>query len=47
MAIAVMPLRTCGKCEEKRVPEGGVEVGQGKWQCAACFRKFFTNKKGK
>lgn len=37
------PLRLCDKCETKRIPEGGVQLGPGRWYCAACWVKK-TNK---
>lgn len=28
--------KNCFKCEEKKPPEGGIEMGQ-KWMCANCW----------
>jgi formylmethanofuran dehydrogenase subunit E len=32
--------RMCNRCNEMRVPEGGIEMRPGRWICAACW----TNK---
>lgn len=29
----------CTKCGEMRIPEGGIEMGPGRWICAACWAK--------
>lgn len=39
----VQPLRLCDKCETKKPPEGGVQMGLGRWYCAPCWVKK-TNK---
>ena len=31
-------MRLCFKCNRERVPEGGVDVGPGKWKCVDCWR---------
>jgi hypothetical protein len=37
------PLRLCGKCDNERVPEGGIDMGH-RWICAVCWtRRQFTN----
>ena len=33
----VHPQRMCSKCNEMRVPEGGIEMRPGRWICAACW----------
>jgi formylmethanofuran dehydrogenase subunit E len=30
--------KVCSKCEQERIPEGGIEMA-GKWICAACWIK--------
>ena len=35
-------LKLCNKCEEKRPPEGGVQMTPAKWYCAACWTKKVT-----
>jgi len=37
------PLRFCDKCERKQPPEGGVQMGTGRWYCASCWVRK-TNK---
>jgi transposase-like protein len=37
-------LRLCSKCEQKRVPEGGIDMGRGRWYCAGCYRNYFGRK---
>ena len=31
------PLKTSSKCQQERVPEGGIEMGPGRWMCAICW----------
>jgi late competence protein required for DNA uptake (superfamily II DNA/RNA helicase) len=31
------PLRLCDKCETKQPPEGGIQMGVGRWYCASCW----------
>lgn len=31
------PLRLCDRCETKKPPEGGVQLGQNRWYCAGCW----------
>lgn len=33
------PLRLCDKCETKKPPEGGIQMGSGRWYCASCWMK--------
>jgi hypothetical protein len=33
------PLKFCDKCETKRPPEGGIQMGVGRWYCASCWLK--------
>lgn len=33
----VHPHRMCTKCNEMRIPEGGIEMRPGRWICAACW----------
>jgi len=33
------PLRLCDKCETKKPPEGGIQMGHGRWYCASCWMK--------
>jgi hypothetical protein len=40
-------LRTCDKCVKERVPEGGVEMGPGRWHCASCWTIRQTRRKNK
>ena len=35
----VHQLKTCSKCEQERVPEGGIETGPGRWVCAICWTR--------
>lgn len=36
--------KTCSKCEQQRIPEGGIELSPGKWICAACWAKRASRK---
>ena len=38
----IHPLKLCNKCEEKRPPEGGIQLSPSKWYCAACWAKKVT-----
>jgi hypothetical protein len=29
--------KLCHYCEEKKLPEGGIQLTQRKWVCAACW----------
>lgn len=33
----VHQFRLCTKCGQTRAPEGGIEMGPGKWHCAECW----------
>ena len=37
-------LKHCDRCEEKRPPEGGIQMSQSKWHCAACWTKRATKR---
>ena len=39
------PFKLCNKCEEKKPPEGGIELG-AKWICHPCWINR-NSKKGK
>lgn len=41
------PRKTCSKCEESRIPEGGIEMGPGRWVCAECWAKRASRRQGK
>lgn len=41
------PPKTCSKCEESRIPEGGIDLGPGRWVCAVCWAKRASRKQGK
>ena len=43
----VHPLRTCAKCGEQRVPEGGIQMTPEKWICAICWTKRQFKRKAK
>lgn len=32
-------LKHCNKCDEKRPPEGGIQMSPTKWHCAACWTR--------
>jgi formylmethanofuran dehydrogenase subunit E len=36
--------KLCGKCNEMRAPEGGVEMSPTKWVCVACWISRKTRK---
>ena len=29
--------KECNKCNEMKVPEGGIQMSQNKWYCAGCW----------
>jgi hypothetical protein len=39
----VLKMKTCSKCEQKRIPEGGIEVGP-RWYCARCWMRRSASK---
>lgn len=41
----VHQLKLCTKCEEKKQPEGGIDMGRGRWVCAACWTHKATRRK--
>lgn len=41
------PLKTCAKCNEQRVPEGGIDMGPTRWVCARCWIYRANSTKGK
>lgn len=41
------PFKLCAKCEERKPPEGGMDMGRGRWICAACWTHRATRPKGK
>ena len=40
----VHKLQLCNKCEEKRPPEGGIQINAARWICACCWTKRVTTK---
>ena len=32
-------MKFCDKCETKQPPEGGIQMGVGRWYCASCWLK--------
>ena len=40
-------LRFCDKCERKQPPEGGIQMGPGRWYCASCWLKRKHKEKSK
>jgi hypothetical protein len=36
-------LRLCNKCEEKKPPEGGVQMSAARWMCASCWTNRVTS----
>ena len=40
----VHQLQLCNKCEEKRPPEGGIQMSAAKWICACCWTKRVTTR---
>lgn len=41
------PLKLCFKCEEKKPPEGGTDMGRGRWMCAVCWTHRAVKPRGK
>lgn len=41
------PFRLCFKCEEKKPPEGGMDMGSGRWMCAVCWTLRAVRPKGR
>jgi formylmethanofuran dehydrogenase subunit E len=39
------PMKTCSKCAKERVPEGGIELGPGRWICAVCWTHKIARKR--
>ena len=38
--------KRCDKCETEKPPEGGMDMGRGRWICAVCWtRKAVARKK--
>lgn len=37
--------KLCSKCNESRPPEGGIDLGPGKWHCAMCWSRRVWRKK--
>lgn len=37
--------KLCNKCEEKKPPEGGIEMSSTRWLCAACWTHKATRRK--
>lgn len=44
-ARPVHQLKLCAKCETKKPPEGGIDMGRGRWMCAACWTHKATRRK--
>jgi formylmethanofuran dehydrogenase subunit E len=36
--------RLCNKCEEMRLPEGGVQMNPSRWICASCWTNRVTGR---
>lgn len=36
--------RLCNKCEEMRLPEGGVQMNPARWICASCWTNRVTGR---
>lgn len=41
----VHQLKLCSSCKDERVPEGGIELGPGRWVCAVCWAKRAMSRK--
>jgi len=41
------PFKLCAKCEERKPPEGGMDMGRGRWMCAECWNKRAIKRAGK
>jgi formylmethanofuran dehydrogenase subunit E len=39
--------KPCSKCGETKVPEGGIEMGPGRWICAVCWARRTSRRQGK
>lgn len=39
------PMKPCYKCEERKPPEDGMDMGNGRWMCAACWTHRATRRK--
>ena len=37
-------LQLCNKCEEMRLPEGGVQMSASRWICASCWTNRETGR---
>jgi len=37
-------LNLCSKCDQPRIPEGGIVI-KGKWMCAKCWVYYFKSGK--
>lgn len=35
----VHKFKLCHRCQTMRAPEGGVEMGAGRWSCDACWKR--------
>lgn len=44
-AVTAHKFKLCAKCEEKKPPEGGIDMGRGRWLCAACWTRQATRRK--
>ncbi len=38
-------LKLCAQCEEKKPPEGGIDIKPTRWICAACWTRKATRRK--
>lgn len=38
-------LKLCAQCEEKKPPEGGIDMKPTRWICAACWTRKATRRK--
>ena len=36
--------KLCGRCEESKPPEGGIQMNPTKWYCAACWAHRATRR---
>jgi len=34
----------CGKCEQEKPPEGGIQMNPNKWYCASCWATRATRR---
>ena len=49
LALKGMPTNThqfkqCGKCEQDKPPEGGVQMSHTKWHCVVCWANRVTRR---